>query len=120
MAIPQIFPYFTSPDLKIPPTSECNSINGQHRDIFAKIVFEVVQLLTKKKFAIFEYRHFRGCLQKYWRHFLKWALPRLLTKKNGANFSRSMRQWFWALRTKRKVVLGYFQPVLNVLIDLWP
>jgi hypothetical protein len=38
--------------------------------------------------AIFWNGRFLGCLQK----------------KNGADFSRSIRQWFLALRTKRKVV----------------
>ena len=74
--------------LKIAHTSERHPVIERHRNIFAKIVLSVIQLLTKKKSAIFDYRHPLGCLQKNRRHFRKLVLGRLLTKKNGAKFSR--------------------------------
>jgi len=81
--------------LKITHTSEHHSVIERFRNIFAKIVLSVIQLLTKKKSAMFEYRHPLGCLQKKMAPFSEMGPRSAAYKKKWRQiFKMNFRQQF--------------------------
>jgi hypothetical protein len=82
-----------------------------------RVISGVYEIRTLIAFTIYAYRHFRGCLQRYWRHFLKRALSRLLTKKIAPIFrSRAISN-----RTFHSIVLKriQFRQLLCVPISIF-